>query len=139
MLDCSKIEAAIERFLAGSDYALETIEIGRDNDILVEVDRVAGVDMDFCAGLNRYLVGELDRLFPDENYSLEVGSVSLSSPFKSLVQYQKHLGENVKVTDGEGKCYTGRLLRVEEDKFAIDAGEEVVFSYADIRKTEYQF
>ena len=92
----------INAYLKDTDYELITLSVSAANDILVEVDRLAGVDVDFCAELNRYLVEKLDAVEPD--YSLEVGSVSLTDPFKSKMQYQKNLGHDVEVlVNAEGK------------------------------------
>ncbi|MBR2285626.1 MAG: ribosome assembly cofactor RimP, partial [Paludibacteraceae bacterium] len=85
----------IEEYLKDTDYELITLNISAGNDILVEVDRLAGVDVDFCAELNRFLVEKLDAVDPD--YSLEVGSVSLTDPFKTKMQYEKNLGHDVEV------------------------------------------
>ena len=66
----------IDEYLKDTDYELITLNISAGNDILVEVDRLTGVDVDFCAELNHFLVEKLDAVDPD--YSLEVGSVSLT-------------------------------------------------------------
>lgn len=85
----------IEEYLKGTDYELITLEVSAWNDILVEVDRLAGVDVDFCAELNRFLVEKIEAVEPD--YSLEVGSVSLTDPFKTKMQFEKNLGHDVEV------------------------------------------
>ena len=93
MIDKKEIEKIIREKLFGTDYELVTLEVSSGNDILVEIDRLAGVDVDFCAELNRYLVEKLG----EEDYSLEVGSVSLTAPFKTKLQYEKNLGHEVEV------------------------------------------
>ncbi|MBR4263697.1 MAG: ribosome assembly cofactor RimP [Paludibacteraceae bacterium] len=116
----------INAYLKDTDYELITLSVSASNDILVEVDRLAGVDVDFCAELNRYLVEKLDAVEPD--YSLEVGSVSLTDPFKSKMQYQKNLGHDVEVlVNAEGKStkYKGQLVSVDEETFSIDSEEMV--------------
>ena len=90
-MDKQQLQNWIEEYLKGTDYELVTLTVSAENDILVEVDRLAGVDVDFCAELNRYLVEKLG----DEDYSLEVGSVSLTDPFKTKIQYLKNLGHDV--------------------------------------------
>ena len=116
----------INVYLKDTDYELITLSVSASNDILVEVDRLAGVDVDFCAELNRYLVEKLDAVEPD--YSLEVGSVSLTDPFKSKMQYQKNLGHDVEVlVNAEGKSTKckGQLVSVDEETFSIDSEEMV--------------
>ena len=112
----------IEQYLEGTEYELITLNVSAGNDILVEVDRLAGVDVEFCAELNRYLVEKLDAVEPD--YSLEVGSVSLTDPFKTKMQYEKNLGHDVEVLV-DGKKLRGQLVSVDEDTFSVDIEEKV--------------
>jgi len=77
MTDKQQIQTWIEEKLAGTGYELITLTVSAQNDILVEVDRLEGVDVDFCAELNRNIVEQLDAAGEDD-YSLEVGSVSLT-------------------------------------------------------------
>ena len=122
MLDKKQLQSWIEDYLNGSEYELITLSVSAGNDILVEVDRLAGVDVDFCAELNRYLVEKLDAVEPD--YSLEVGSVSLTDPFKSKMQFQKNLGHDVEVL-ADGKKLRGKLVSVDEETFSVDIEEKV--------------
>ena len=55
-----------------------------------------------------------------EDYSLEVGSVSLTAPFVTIMQYNKHLGHDVEVLAADGKKYRGTLVSVDANTFAID-------------------
>lgn len=121
MIDKQQLTEVISAYLADTDYQLITLNVSPSDDILVEVDRFAGVDVDFCAELNHYLQSELDRLYgEDADYSLEVGSVSLTDPFKTLMQYQKNVGHDVEVLTKDGKKLHGVLVEAEEDHFAID-------------------
>lgn len=125
-MDKQQLQTWIEEYLSGTDYELITLSISATNDILVEVDSLKGVDVDFCEKLNRFLVEKLDTLPLD--YSLEVGSVSLTDPFKTKMQYQKHLGDDVEVliaTDDQSTKYRGQLVSVDEDTFSIDVEEKV--------------
>ena len=110
-----------------------TLEISAENDILVEVDRLEGVDVDFCAELNRVIVESIKSKvesgeWQDIDYSLEVGSVSLTAPFKTKMQFQKNLGHDVEVvvsTKGQGTKYKGQLVSVDEETFSVDCEEKV--------------
>ena len=119
-MDKQQLQNWIEEYLKGTDYELVTLTVSAENDILVEVDRLAGVDVDFCAELNRYLVEKLG----DEDYSLEVGSVSLTDPFKTKIQYLKNLGHDVEALV-DGKKYRGQLVSVNEETFSVDVAEKV--------------
>ena len=119
MLDKQTIQNLINEKLQGTDYELITLKISGQNEILVEVDKLDGVDVDWCAELNRYLVEQLEADGVDD-YSLEVGSVSLTAPFVTKMQYQKHLGHDVEVLGADGKKYRGVLVSVDEDSFAVE-------------------
>ena len=121
-MEKKQLQEWIEQYLKGTEYELVTLEISAGNDILVEVDRLAGVDVEFCAELNRFLVEKLDAVEPD--YSLEVGSVSLTDPFKTKMQFEKNLGHDVEALV-EGKKYRGQLVSVDEETFSVDCEEKV--------------
>ncbi len=133
-MDKEQLKQWIEEYLKDTDYELVTLSVSAGNDILVEVDRLAGVDVDFCAELNRYLVEKLDNPSPalpsreSVDYSLEVGSVSLTDPFKTKMQYEKNLGHDVEVmvsTNGQSTKYKGQLVSVDEETFSVDCEEKV--------------
>ena len=119
MLDKQTIQNLINEKLQGTDYELITLKISGQNEILVEVDKLDGVDVEWCAELNHYLVEQLEAQGV-EDYALEVGSVSLTAPFVTKMQYQKHLGHDVEVLAADGKKYRGALVSVDEETFAID-------------------
>lgn len=126
----------IEEYLQGTDYELITLSISAANDILVEVDRLAGVDVDFCADLNRYLVEKIEaNANANADYSLEVGSVSLTDPFKTKMQFEKNLGHDVEVLV-EGKKYRGQLVSVDEDTFCVDVEEKVAVEGKKRKETQ---
>lgn len=123
MIDKQELKTWVEDKLQGTGYELITLQVSAQNDILVEVDKMEGVDVNFCAELNHYLVEQLDAQGV-EDYSLEVGSVSLTAPFVAKMQYQKHLGHDVEVLAADGKKYRGVLVSVDEATFALE--EEVM-------------
>ena len=119
MIDKQYIQNLIQEKLQDTGYELITFHVNAQNEILVEVDKLEGVDVDFCATLNHFLVESLDAQGV-EDYSLEVGSVSLTAPFVTKMQYTKHLGHDVEVLAADGKKYRGTLVSVDEESFAID-------------------
>lgn len=136
-MDKSQLQNWIEEYLQGTDYELVTLSVSPSNDILVEVDRLEGVDVEFCADLNRFLVEKLDAVDPD--YSLEVGSVSLTDPFKTKTQYFKNLGHDVEALV-DGKKYKGLLVSVDDETFSVDIQEKVAVEgkkRKELRTTTY--
>ena len=126
MVDKQQLQALVEDKLQDTGYELITLKISGQNEILVEIDKIEGVDVEFCAELNHYLVEQLEarseeqKLREGDDYSLEVGSVSLTAPFVTKMQYNKHLNHDVEVLATDGKKYRGTLVSVDEDTFAID-------------------
>ncbi len=150
-MDKSLLEHLVQEYLKDTDYALITLDINSQNEILIEVDRLQGVDVEFCGALNQYMVEQLDAAGV-ENYSLEVGSVSLTDPFKTKMQYEKNIGHDVEVLTREGKKLRGQLVSVDEDSFAVDVDTLVAvegkkrkqhemithtFAYGDVKYTKY--
>ena len=118
-MDKQMIQTLVEEKLQGTGYELITLKISGQNEVLIEVDKLDGVDVEFCAELNRFLVEQLDAQ-GIEDYALEIGSVSLTAPFVTKMQYQKHLGHDVEVSAADGKKYRGALVSVDEASFAIE-------------------
>ncbi len=151
MMDKQYIQTLIEEKLQATGYELITLKISTQNEILVEVDKLEGVDVEFCAELNHYLVEQLDAQGIDD-YSLEVGSVSITDPFKTKMQYEKHLNHDVEVLAADGKKYRGVLVSVDEATFAIDTEvmvqvegkkrkqkeiQTLTFAYEAVKYTKY--
>ncbi len=111
MIDKHEIEALVASAIEGTDVFVTEISVSADNDIVVELDSPTGADLDFCAEVSRRIDEALDR--DREDYSLEVGSASLSAPFKVPQQYDKHLGDSVDVLTADGRKLTGVLTAVD--------------------------
>ena len=151
MIDKQQIQTLIEDKLQGTGYELITLKISAQNDILVEVDKMEGVDVEFCGEINRYLVEQLDTI-GEFDYSLEVGSVSITDPFKTKMQYLKHLNHDVEVLAADGKKYRGTLVSVDDETFSIDTEvmvtvegkkrkqreiQTLMFTYEAVKYTKY--
>ncbi len=158
MIDKQYIQSLIQEKLHGAGYELITLKVNAQNEILVEVDKLEGVDVDFCAELNHYLVEQLEARSEEQksregdDYSLEVGSVSLTAPFVTKMQYTKHLNHDVEVLAADGKKYRGTLVSVDDDTFAVDTEvmvavegkkrkqkevQTLIFAYGDVKYTKY--
>ena len=151
MIDKQLIQDLIAEKLQGTGYELITLKVSAQNEILGEVDTLEGVDVEFCAELNHYLVEQLDAQ-GIEDYALEVGSVSLTAPFVTKMQYMKHLNHDVEVLALDGKKYRGVLVSVDMDSFAIDTEvmvavegkkrkqkeiQTLTFAYDGVKYTKY--
>lgn len=134
MIDKKHIEEMVTGLLQGSDVQLIGLSVSPDNRIVVELDSYKGVDLDFCASLSRGLQEQLDR--EGEDFELEVGSVSITDPFKTKMQYEKHLGHDVEILTKDGRKLHGMLVNVEDAAFEADV--EVLVQVEGKKKKEKQ-
>lgn len=125
MIDKAKLTEFIEGQIAGSDTFLVDVKVTPDNNITVEIDNAAGVDIDTCAALTRQIEGAFSR--DEEDYQLEVGSAGLTSPFKVTAQYVKNIGNPVDVLTRDGRKLHGTLTSVSDDgtEFTIEIEQKV--------------
>lgn len=68
MIDKNELRKEVEDAIAGTDAFIVDITVSSSNDIVVELDSPTGVDLDFCAEVNRKLNSRFDR--EDEDYTL---------------------------------------------------------------------
>lgn len=143
MIDKKTIVSLVEDFLAGSDNFLVEVRMSSDNEIVVEIDSDTSVDIETCCELNRFIESKMSRDI--EDYSLEVGSSGLTSPFKIHRQYCKNIGNEIEVLAG-GKKRFGILKSVGDDAFTIELVSkqkgnkdvmEETFNYADVDYAKY--
>lgn len=150
MIDKQIITKLVEEAIANTDAFVVDITVSASNDIVVELDSPTGVDLDFCAEVNHRINEELDR--DKEDYSLEVGTASLTAPFKVKGQYEKNLGNDVEVLTKDGKKLKGVLTEVADLTFTIEVEHKVkepgakrpvivkepmIIPYADAKRVNY--
>lgn len=123
MLDATAIRNFIESELKDSDLFLVDVKVSPDNLIEVEIDSDAPISIEECEKLTRAIESEFDR--DKEDYTLEVGSAGITSPFKVKRQYYKNLGKEIEVLTKEGKKLSGLLKNVNDDNFTILTKEKV--------------
>ena len=122
MIDKDLIRQTIEEKLASTDCFLVSLSISGDNQIMVEIDSETSVDLDFCVELTRYIEQHFDR--DAEDYSLEIGSYSITKPFVDRRQYRKNIGRKVEVLTEESRKIRGTLVAVDNDDFTSEIEEK---------------
>lgn len=150
MIDKNLVAQIAQTYLEDKPYELITCTVSPDNRILVEIDSFEGVDVDFCVELSHFIQDHLDREV--EDFELEVGSVSITDPFKTKMQYDKNLGNDVEVLTCDGRKLHGVLVNVEDDTFEVEAEvlvqvegkkkkqkelQTLRFGYADVKYCRY--
>ena len=93
MIDKLKLQEFVENALANTDCYLTDLTVSADNDIVVEIDSSGMIDIDFCSALSRRIEEAFSR--DEEDYTLEVGSAGLTSPFKVRQQWENNVGNDI--------------------------------------------
>ena len=101
MIDKELLVKTVEDAINGTELFVVDIAVKPDNNIVVELDSVNGVDIDTCVDITRRIESVFDR--DVEDYQLEVGSAGLTSPFKVKSQYVKNIGNDVEVLTRDGR------------------------------------
>lgn len=140
MIDKKALTEFIENHLKDTDYFLVDLKVTPSNDITVEVDNPEGVDIDFCCDLTR----DIEEAFPRdaEDYSLEVGSAGLTSPFKVLGQYLKNIGNKIEVLTTDGRKLKGILDEADSEGFTLGVETKVKepgMKRPEIRTVQHRF
>ncbi len=134
MIDKEKIQNLVEEVLSEDQFIVE-ITVGAANQISVSVDSDAGITIGECVQISRHIEGSLDR--ESEDFSLEVSSPGLSSPFKVLRQYLKNIGREVEVVTITGEKQKGILKSAEVAGFELEivAKEKVDGTKVEVTKS----
>tara|TARA_B100001094_G_C18021767_1_gene715497 strand:+ start:254 stop:739 length:486 start_codon:yes stop_codon:yes gene_type:complete len=119
----SKIKELVDIRIEGTKLFVVDIKISASNKIDVLIDGFDGVSISDCVDVSRGVEHNLDR--ENEDFSLEVSSAGLDSPFLVPQQYEKNLGREVKVYTQDGKKHEGKLTHVDGDKIEITYQEKV--------------
>jgi ribosome maturation factor RimP len=112
MITNEAISGMVEEHIRGTGIFLVGVDAVR-----IFVDRPDGISIDECAGISRFLNERLDR--DVEDYSLEVSSPGLGSPFRVKQQYEKNTGRRVEVTLADGHRLEGELESVSEQSIVL--------------------
>lgn len=118
MLDVNLLKQFAEKWLAENDYFLVSAHVSPQNDAIIEIEANRGpVDIDICENLSRAVYDNFDR--DADDFSLEVGSAGITSPFKVKQQYIKAIGHDVEVLASDGIKHRGVLDSVDDDSITI--------------------
>lgn len=122
-------------------YELNSFEGNRRLQVFIETP--TGVTMDDCERASRQIGAVLDVEDPMEGkYLLEVSSPGLTRHLYTPTQYQRYIGQQLKIKiGGEAKrTYTGELAQVTSDAVSLVVeGETVILPFADIEKANLVF
>ena len=119
--------STIEKMIAGllkdqPQYFLVEIKIKPTNNVKVFLDGDQGITIEKCISINRplYKLIEEAKLFPNDDFSLEVSSPGLDEPLKLFRQYVKNVGRPVEVLLKDGQKVEGKLVEVNESSMVVE-------------------
>ena len=132
MITEETITGLLEQHIQGTDTFLVDVTVKAGNVIRVHVDTPEGISIDACVRISRFLNDQLDREV--EDFSLEVSSPGLGSPFKVKQQYEKNLGRSIDVLFTDGTRTSGKLETVSDEGVVITAqGGEQEIKFEEVK------
>lgn len=117
MINEDSIRELVEQHIQGTDVFLVDVAVKAGNAIRIHVDTPEGISIEACVRISRFLNEEMDR--DVEDYSLEVSSPGLGSPFKVKQQYEKNLGRSIDILFSDGTRTSGKLEAVSDDEVVL--------------------
>ena len=152
MIESGIVRELVEQVLDGSESYLVDVIVKPGNFIVVEIDNDEGVDIAECVLISRFIEENLDR--EAEDYELEVGSAGVTSPLKTVRQFQKNIGNKMEILTRKGVKFTGILTGADEDGFEVsvtkmvkqegakrkvEVTETTKYNYDDVKYVKYSF
>ena len=114
----------ITNYLNANGLFLVDIEISKENDITITIERHEGsVKVDDCIAIDKIVSANFDR--DVEDYSLTVTSAGLDQPFKVLDQYKKFVGSEVEIVMKKGGKLKGILSGYNEENIEVNTSKMV--------------
>ena len=112
----------LEPVVTALGYEMLGIEYFKQKDgslLRLYIDSDAGITLDDCTRVNHQVIGVLDVHDPiKERYHLEISSPGLDRPLFTLKQFQRFLGQQVKIKlrekIDERRKFTGVIKAIEE-------------------------
>ncbi len=118
MINKKYIEELVTEKIKESSFFIVDVSIKPTNKIFVKLDGYDGITIRDCINVSRHIENTLDR--DVEDFSLEVSSAGLGTPFKVHQQYQKNINKEIDITDINGKKQTGKLLDINNNQIKVE-------------------
>ena len=116
------IEKAVQELLVDNpSLFLVQIKVTPTNNIKLFLDGDEGITIEKCTRVNRslYRLLEEEKIFPADDFSLEVSSAGVGEPLLLHRQYVKNIGRSVEVKPIEGELIEGELKSVDENSVVV--------------------
>lgn len=133
-----KIKARFETITSEMGFELAElngVRLGGHTVIRAFIHKPGGVTLDDCTAVSRAYSDYLDLEDPiSGKYRLEVSSLGLDRPLKLPVDYDRRVGENIKLEldpkANSKRRVSGKLIKTDENGVTLEInGEEQNFTY----------
>ena len=135
MIEKELVKNLLTEKIGGTELFIVEVSVNAGNDIQVLIDSKDGVSIDTCVEISKFLFKFFGIILiskflneridlEEENYSLEVSSPGLGSPFKVMQQYEKNVGREVEVLLSDGMKKKGKLLGLSEEMIMLEVMEK---------------
>jgi ribosome maturation factor RimP len=130
---------------------LEYKREGRDMVVRLFLEKEGGITLEDCSAVSRELSDILDvEDFLPEHYTLEVSSPGICRPLKKVADYQRFVGQPVKVRTFEAladdagnkrKTFLGKLTGIEDGaiSIALTEGQHALIPLEKVAKANLEF
>jgi len=112
----------VEEKLSDTMFVVD-VTVGLGNAISVIIDSDEGLSIDKCIEMSRHIEHQFDREV--EDFSLEVSSPGLTTPFRVLRQYLKSLEKEVEIVTAKGDKLVGILKSANENSFVVETTNHI--------------
>ena len=113
MITKDKIRKSAEGKIRDLGGYLVDVKVSLNNIITIYFDKIEGVSFEDCKEISRYIEEIFDRDI--EDYTLNVCSAGIDSPFKVDQQYHKNIGKEVAVLLSNGKRRRGVIISYDDN------------------------
>lgn len=130
------VQKRLEEILDAAEEFVVTLNVSPTNDIVVVLDSRSGISIERCGAISKGIEAALDR--DKEDFSIEVGSASLSDSFCHERQFAKHQGDPIVVLFSDGAKQKGTLLTSDQEGFTLQYEEMIPFPDGRHSKRRYE-
>jgi len=122
MISENDITGIVNSKLEGSSIFLVEVKVRPGNKIMVFIDGDAGVSIEDCISLSRFIESSLDR--EKEDFSLDVSSAGLDMPIRHIRQYNRFVGKVIEVHLVDGEKFKAVLLGFNDEEIEVKPEEK---------------
>lgn len=118
MITADLVKQIINEKLQDGPLFVTRVHVKPGNKISVFLDGDAGVAIEDCAALSRFIESKLDR--EKEDFELEVSSHGVGHPLEIPRQFIRNIGHAVRILLKDGTVIQGKLLKADQHGFIAE-------------------